>query len=258
MNRKAISESVNVAAVVALVIVAIPVVFGLVFFYRIAAFAAVGAGLLGVAVAVVASPTFRGRVRAMVDPELEYKGMRLATEVLLGPGHVWARVERDGAFLGVDDLAGKCLGPIDRIELPLPGQRIHKGEPLFTVAHKNRFISSRSPFESTVVAANERLRKDPQRLNRDPYGLGWVVRVRNEEPGREKRRMLRGTDAKAWFRREVDHLVALVGNNDGSSVSMADGGVIAAGLDQMIDESTWQRVHAELFEQAVTRKEMES
>ena len=258
MNSKKVRESTAAVATAALVIVAIPLIFGLVFFYRIAAFAAVGLGVMVLAAAVVVSPTIRGRFRSMVDPEVEYKGMRLATEVFLGPGHVWARVERDGAFIGVDDLAGKCLGPVDRIELPSPGQRVRHGEPLFAVSHQNRRIESRSPVDGTILAANEQLRKDPQRVNRDPYGLGWVVRVRNDEPGREKRRMLRGHDARQWFRSEVDRLVSVVGGAHGEP-TLADGGAIAERFDRLIDEETWKRLQAEVFQSGrIAHEEVES
>lgn len=258
MNSRKVRESTAAVATAALVIVAIPLVFGLVFFYRVAAFAAVGVGVVVLTAAVVVSPTVRGRFRSMVDPEVEYKGMRLATEVLLGPGHVWARVERDGAFVGIDDIAGKCLGTADWVDLPVPGQHVRHGELLFAVSNRDRRIESRSPVDGTILAANDQLRKDPERVNRDPYGLGWVVRLRNDEPGREKRRMLRGVEAKQWFHREVDRVVSLVGGAQGAQ-TLADGGVVAQGFDRMIDEPTWQRLRSEMFEVGrVSNEEVES
>lgn len=257
MNSEKVRNSMAVTGIAILVIVAIPVLVAFAFFYRLVLFAAIGVGLAGIAIATVISPRARTRVRSLIEPEMEYKGIRLATEVCLGPGHSWARVARDGTFIGIDDLVGKCVGPIERVELPAPGQVVEHGDPLFAVARGNRFIQARSPVDGTVLATNENLRTDPERVNRDPYGLGWIVRVRNERPRRERRRLLHGVDAERWFRHEVDRFVALVGGTPSAMASFADGGVIAERIDRLIDETTWQRLRSDLFRQNA-RKEIES
>jgi glycine cleavage system H protein len=195
-----------------------------------------------------ASGRFRRWLTSVVEPEVEYKGVRLATAVSLDRNHSWARVEPDGTFVGADSLALACLGPPDRVELPPAGSRVDRDQILFTLARDDRAIALRSPVPGTVVARNEALLSEPNRVNDDPFGLGWVVRVRGDDPHASRRGLLRGRRAKEWFRSEVDRLVSMLGTQPATLPTLPDGGVLADGIHRLIDDQAWERIRAGFFE----------
>lgn len=208
-----------------------------------AAVAIVGAGVL-----FATSGRFRDWFGAIVEPEVEYKGLRLATAVGLDRHHSWARVEPDGTFVGADHLAVACLGPPDRVDLPTPGSRVQRDQVLFTLARGDRELHLHSPVDGIVVARNEALLTAPERINGDPFGLGWVARIRSDDPWKSRRALLRGRKARDWFHVEVDRLVATLGADPTARPTMHDGGALVDGIHRVIDGPTWERIRVGFFE----------
>jgi glycine cleavage system H protein len=230
------------------VVALLPLVGVTLFLLRFVIAALAAAAIVVGVVLFAASGRFRRWFATVVEPEIEYKGMRLATAVSLDRNHSWARVEPDGTFVGADPLALACLGPLDKVELPTAGSRVDKDQVLFTLGHGTRELSLHSPLPGTVVARNEALLSEPNRVNDDPFGLGWVVRVRGDDPRASRRSLLRGRRAKDWFRDEVDRLVATLGSGPATLPTLPDGGVLADGIHRAIDDATWDRIRAEFFE----------
>ena len=115
-------------------------------------------------------------------------------------------------------------------------------------------------MDGTVVAANEELKSDPERVNRDPYGLGWIVRLRTDAPRRARRHLQWGVPAERSFRHDVDRFVATVGKAQDAIPSFADGGVLTDRIDELIDDQTWLQLRSELFDATLDShaKEVES
>jgi hypothetical protein len=84
-------------------------------------------------------------------------------------------------------------------------------------------------------------------MNEDPYGEGWVVKLRGDDLRREQRRLRRGERARVWFGHEVDRLIsALVGDEE--VVALADGGRLVDELHSHVDPATWDRLKHDFFE----------
>ncbi len=226
----------------------LPLVGVALFVLRFLLVALAAVAILGAIVLAATSGRFRRWVVDVVEPEVEYKGLRLATAVGLNPNHSWARVEPDGTFVGADHLAVACLGPPDRVELPPVGSRVQKDQILFTLSRGGRALSLHSPVAGTVVARNEALLSEPQRIAGDPFGLGWVARIRGDTPRASRRSLLRGRRAKEWFRSEVDRLVSTLGAEPAAMPSLPDGGVLTDGIHRLIDGPTWERIRVDFFE----------
>jgi glycine cleavage system H protein len=242
-----LKEHLIVAASVLLIIAALPLLAVGLFVLRIGLVAAALVAIVAAGSLAVMSRRFRQKVRAAIDPTFEYKGLQLSTGVGLDTAHSWATVEPDGAFVGVDDLAATCLGPVGRVVLPAPGQRIRHGEPLFTLARGSRELTVPSPVTGTVSARNEALLSDPERVNRDPFGLGWVARVRTDDPRSSRRRLMRGFRAQRWFRDEVDRLTATLGASGSAIPTLPDGGAVVDELYRVIDDPTWRWLKGSFF-----------
>lgn len=233
--------TVQTTLVALTVLVALPILGVTAFFLRFVVAAVLAIGLCTTLVLMLFSPRVRRWVVEEPDREIEYKGFRLSNRVGLATGHCWARRDPDGAFVGLDDLATACLGPVDTVEAPLPGETFRAGEPLFAVRHGARKLVAPSPITGRVVATNEALRTEPERVRHDPYGLGWIARIRPEK-GRGSVRVLRGEDARRWFRRQVDRVITATGGAPDAVPSMPDGGQVIPDLHRAIDDDAWERL----------------
>jgi glycine cleavage system H protein len=239
-------SALAVAAVAVAMALLLPLVGAAVFLLR---FVLVGGAVVlllgGLGAALV--PRLRRSVVAAVERQVDYKGLRLATDVGMAQGHAWARVEEDGAFVGADDVVQACLGPLDSVELPIRGRRVRRGDTLFALARGDRRLDIASPLDGEVLHANQELQSDPERVNRDPFGLGWVARLRVDDTRRSRRALLRGSAAREWSQSEVDRLLAMIGGTPASIPTLPDGGVVIDDVHRLIDEPTWNRIRDTLF-----------
>ena len=92
--------------------------------------------------------------------------------------------EEDTEFLvGITDYAQGELGDVVFVELPDVGARFDKMEPFGTIEAVKAVSDLFSPVAGEVVAVNSELEGDPAQVNSDPYGQGWMVRLRIDDPG---------------------------------------------------------------------------
>jgi len=99
--------------------------------------------------------------------------------------HQWARQEPDGLVtVGVTDFAQESLGDVIFVELPDPEMEIAAEQDVAVVESVKSASDVYSPLAGTVVEVNDELEENPELLNEDPYGEGWLFRVRpsGEEP----------------------------------------------------------------------------
>jgi glycine cleavage system H protein len=94
------------------------------------------------------------------------------------PEHDWARVEGDSATFGVTWYAQDQLGEVVFFEPPAVGTQVAKDEPYTEVESVKAVSDVVSPLSGEVVEVNEVLKDTPEAINDDPYGAGWMVKVR--------------------------------------------------------------------------------
>ena len=103
-------------------------------------------------------------------------------DLLYHPEHDWARIEGDQATLGITWYAQDTLGEVVFFEPPAVGSRIRQGEAYAEVESVKAVADVFAPLSGEVVAVNEGLGDSPQAINEDPYGEGWLVRIRMDDP----------------------------------------------------------------------------
>lgn len=161
------------------------------------------------------------------------------------PGHAWARFEGNLAIAGLDEFGHRLVGRIDSIRLPEPGAVLAQGERGWTlVAGGGRTIDVLSPVDGEVVAVNTRAIERPEEAGADPYGEGWLVRVRTPRPDRNAKQLMRGALAKRWTELAWD---ALAGMNGELGPVALDGGRPVNGMARAWDEAEWERVVSTFF-----------
>lgn len=97
--------------------------------------------------------------------------------------HEWIRTESDGtATVGITDHAQDALGDIVFVEMPEVGRQVAKGDAVCVVESVKAAADVKMPVAGTVVAVNDALPDDPSKVNSDPLGEGWFLRIRPDQP----------------------------------------------------------------------------
>jgi glycine cleavage system H protein len=97
--------------------------------------------------------------------------------------HDWARIEGDQATFGVTWFAQDSLGEIVFFDPPDTGTEISANQPYAEIESVKAVSDVFAPLSGEIVEVNEALKDDPEKINADPYGDGWLVKVRMSDPG---------------------------------------------------------------------------
>lgn len=96
--------------------------------------------------------------------------------------HEWIRKEGDVAYVGITDYAQSQLGDIVFVDVPTVGETLKKDEVFGTIEVVKTISDLFIPVSGEVVELNEQLEGNPELVNSDPYGEGWIIKVRLTEP----------------------------------------------------------------------------
>jgi glycine cleavage system H protein len=97
--------------------------------------------------------------------------------------HEWVNVAGDGATVGITDHAQHELGDIVFVELPKAGTKVTKGNTFGSVESVKAVSDIYAPVSGEVVESNDLLSKSPEKLNEDPHGAAWLIKVKLADPG---------------------------------------------------------------------------
>lgn len=99
------------------------------------------------------------------------------------PEHEWVAPGANAAKVGITHFAQDALGDIVFVQLPEPGTEVSAGDALGEVESPKSVSEIYAPFSGTVVARNDQLADEPELINSDPYGAGWLVSIEPADPG---------------------------------------------------------------------------
>ncbi len=136
---------------------------------------------------------------------LSVKGLKIPQGLLYSNNHTWAHLGKSGtATVGLDDLLLHITGKVSVFNLKKPGDMIHQGELLTTIEQQGKMLQIFSPISGAVTDTNTILTRDPGLLNEDPFGKGWIYRIRPTRWMAETSNFYLGDDATRWVAKEVD------------------------------------------------------
>lgn len=107
----------------------------------------------------------------------------LPTDLRYTTDHEWVRVDGAEAVVGVTAFAAEQLGDVVFVDLPAIGRSLTKAAPFGVVESVKAVSDLYAPVSGDVVAVNADLAGAPELVNSDPYGGGWMIRVRLADPG---------------------------------------------------------------------------
>src|SRR5690606_27215073 len=109
--------------------------------------------------------------------------MKFAEGIGYQDSHEWAKQEGDLVLVGISDYAQDSLGDIVFVEFPAVGRKLKKGEAFGVVESVKAASDIFSPITGEVVEVNKALSDNPELLNEDPFGKGWIIKVKPEAAG---------------------------------------------------------------------------
>jgi glycine cleavage system H lipoate-binding protein len=176
-----------------------------------------------------------------------FAGFLAPSDVMFHPGHAWARVEgHDIVTVGMDDFAAKLLGSVDSISLPKVGSRVRQGSLGWLFKADSRVIHMLSPVEGEVVAINDAVAHSPKAAFEDPYGNGWLYKVKNSNLTPNLKNMVPSGMIANWFENIRENLA----NRQlapAAAALYADGGEPIHGIAKAVDPEKWDDLAREFF-----------
>ncbi len=168
-------------------------------------------------------------------------GYKLPENLYYHFGHAWARpIGADMAEVGIDDFASKLAGRAKAVKLPTTGTWVRQGAKSVRIDVDGRSADIVSPVEGEVVEVNQDLRKEPAFCTWDPYGRGWLLKVRSSGLGTNLRNLMSGRLARQWTEDASQQLQLRLMALSGSVLQ--DGGAPAPDFAKHLDDAEWKRL----------------
>jgi len=122
--------------------------------------------------------------------------MHIPEDLRYTEDHEWARIDGDIATIGITDFAQSELGDIVYVELPELGTATEKSKSFGTIEAVKAVSDLFAPLTGEVIEVNSNISDSPEIINKDPYGEGWIIKVKLSDP-KEVNKLLEKTQYEA-------------------------------------------------------------
>ncbi len=116
--------------------------------------------------------------------------MNIPANLLYTNDHEWVKLDGDSATIGITDFAQGELGDVVFVQLPEKGASVTQGQAFGTIEAVKAVSDLYAPLSGVVVEVNSALADKPDSVNTDPYGTGWMVRIKPTAAATEKSKLL--------------------------------------------------------------------
>lgn len=181
--------------------------------------------------------------------------LRVQRGLFYSGSHTWTHLERSGqASIGLDDLLTHITGEMNFTPLKQNGERIAKGEPLAEFKQGDKSLRIKSPLSGEIAAVNHELTDHPSILAEDPYGKGWLFRVRPTSWREDTSAYCLIDESPEWLQNELTRYKDFLANgmkrhSPGQSlVTLQDGGEIPDHSLASLPAEWWQDFQKEFLD----------
>jgi glycine cleavage system H protein len=136
---------------------------------------------------------------------VEIQGYKFPEDLKYDKKHFWEKIEGDTITMGMTDFTVRLAGEFVYVEVIEPGRRVKKGEVLMSVESGKWVGRVYAPADGEVVAFNENLEFEPEKINEDPYGDGWLVRIRVTDQN-QLEELMTVDDLEPWLTPEIERV----------------------------------------------------
>lgn len=182
--------------------------------------------------------------------------LRIPQGLFYSKNHAWTYLEKSGrAKVGLDDLLLKIIGPVKIDFLRNDGEMIKKGDLLAEVDQQGKNLKIYSPISGKILDANPMLTENPDIINEDPYGKGWMYDIKPTEWIGETKSYYVAEEATSWFTKELERLkdflaVSMKRNAvEPSLVVLQEGGELRMHPLSELQNDIWQDFQNEFLNQ---------
>lgn len=145
------------------------------------------------------------------EPFFTFSEGEINPRLHIHPTHLWARHEYDHTWkVGVDNLLAYILPPPVKVELYRPNQELIQEEAFGRILTEAGTVFVTAPLSGRLVQTNPRLSQEPQLVQSDPYGEGWLAIIDRAKDGSELEKLYAGSQATEFLKEEAQHLRTLL------------------------------------------------
>ena len=180
--------------------------------------------------------------------------LKIPQGVFFCKNHTWAHLQRSGsATVGLDDLLLHITGDIKFNNLKNPGEMIRKGDLLAEICQDGKVLSVFSPISGEILTTNSMLTGNPEISAEDPYGKGWLYKIKPSNWIEETSSYYLAEDATQWSKNELERFkdfMATSGMKYGTNPSIAvlqDGGELCDHILSEMPKEIWQDFQQEFL-----------
>jgi glycine cleavage system H protein len=173
-------------------------------------------------------------------------GYQMPESLFYHRGHTWARpLDTETVLVGLDDFARRLIGTPAALRLPSRGDWLHQGGHGFGLRLAGRAAELVSPVEGEVVEVNREVVQKPALASEDPYGRGWVLKLKAPNLATNLKNLLSGRLARKWMEDSREALELRLMALSGSVVQ--DGGEPGPDLGHHLAAADWERLVSEFL-----------
>lgn len=187
----------------------------------------------------------RARAASALEPLKAGALAQIPDGITLAFNHTWMKEEKKGlTTIGIDGFLSAVTGAVESIILPLRETRVVPTTPIVTLRHQGRELLLSLPVQGEVVEVNQAVLQNPALASADPYGSGWLVKIRAfDRPGPKVATVLR-QEVAGWMREQMDRAKGFLVMRLPQPVLMQDGGVPVNGLLKEFSPEVWKEFQA--------------
>lgn len=172
--------------------------------------------------------------------------LRIPEGIYYGKAHTWTFLEKNGlAAVGADDFLVQLTGAVNIIYLKKPGDQVQKGDVIAEAEKDGKHLQLTAPVSGEIQKTNDVLNELPELLIEDPYGKGWICKIKPENWKSDTQNHLIAKDARQWSEKEVtrfkDFLAETYAEENEGATVLQDGGEPAAYALSLLPENYWEK-----------------
>ena len=173
--------------------------------------------------------------------------LRIPQGVFHSQNHTWAFMERNGeAKVGLDDLLLHITGEVKVRSLKNFGENVNKGDLLLEIDQNGKMLKVFSPISGKIMNTNDSVGKNPEILNEDPYGNGWIYKIKPVNWKIETNDYLLAEETIEWSKKELERFKDFLAESvkkyspDQSTIILQDGGELRDNTLSELPEEVWK------------------